>query len=79
MIQHSFTEVRNHFAQVLQTLEQNQQAVEITKHGSPCAVILPIQTYQNQTGFQQKLEAWLTENETLLSNNDVFPFDECRI
>lgn len=38
----SFTDFRNHLALVMETVTRDHQSVTITKHGKPCAVLMPI-------------------------------------
>ncbi|WP_127471338.1 type II toxin-antitoxin system Phd/YefM family antitoxin [Thiomicrorhabdus aquaedulcis] len=38
----SFTDFRNHLALVMETVTCDHQSVTITKHGKPCAVLMPI-------------------------------------
>lgn len=76
-MQYSFTDARNHFAKVLQELEQNQQPIEITRHGSPCAVLMPVHTAQDPNDFAHQLNTWLDQYQRIFNDN-IHPFDNLR-
>lgn len=72
MIQQSITEISHHFSQVIQTLETDREAIGVTKQGELCAIILPVDQFVPQQNFGEKLNHWLAQNQTSLSQDNPF-------
>jgi len=76
MIQESFTHVRNHFGEMIDAVQTEHQIIQITKHGQACAVLMPCDEYQTETGFSRRLDLWRQQNTFEIE--EASPFDSIR-
>ena len=83
-IKYSIAEARNQFAALIREVGERHEAVQVTRHGAPVAVILSHDDYERLLAgritqdFWQSYEAWRREWQVAEWEDEADPFEDVR-